>query len=371
MTVTMKSPVETLRVAVVCPVRFAQHGYIGGGTRYPLELARAMTEVAECDFLVFGPEEDEFIDPYGLRHIVTPHQFGTQVTADAVSIRMGRLISGYDIVHFHTVNKMAVAGAALTRLRRRRAVLTPLGGGGATGIGRRLGLNKLFAGFAMISQDTEVELPWVRGRPRQVVYGGGDPSGLRNRKGDVSRRARIVYVGRLSAHKGLDVLIHALPVDAELVICGQDLDGEYVSDLRRLASGKRVEFIPPADDEALGELYASSAVVVLPSVKRDFRGVEYPHPELLGLTLLEAMWHSTPVVASRVGGVPEIVRDGENGLLVEAGNVAELNAALTLLLEDGAVSSRLGSAGRRMVEKGFTWGSVAERVFRFYQSLAA
>ncbi len=357
-----------MRVAVVCPALFGPDGYIGGGTRYPLELARAMTRLAECDFLVFGAKQDEFVDPFGLRHVITPHQFGKRPTPDAFSIRMGRLISGYDIVHFHTVNKMAVAGAALTRLRNHQAVLTPLGGGGATGIGR-LGFSRLFAGFAVISEQTEIELPWIRERPRQLVYGGGNASGFQDPRVPTSCTDRVTCIGRISAHKGIDVLIRALPSGAELVICGQVLDEEYAAHLRRLATGKRVEFLPPADDEALGELYASSGIVVMPSVNRDFRGQHYPHPELLGLVLLEAMWHSTPVVASRVGGIPEIVHHRENGILVPPGDVDELERALVFLLEDSALRARLGSAGREMVETGFTWGLVAERVFRFYCSL--
>ncbi len=118
----------------------------------------------------------------------------------------------------------------------------------------------------------------------------------------------------------------------------------------------------------LSDLYASATVSVLPSVLRDFRGISHEHPELLGLVLLEAMWHSTPVVASNVGGVPEIVSDGKTGLLVDPGRPDLWRNALLKLLEDPTLACRMGGAGRRTVEERFTWHEVTRNTIDFYRS---
>jgi glycosyltransferase involved in cell wall biosynthesis len=327
-----------------------------------------MNRVTNTDFYVFGADDADFVDPFGLRKVVVGGRAGKAPNADAFSARMARLVSDYDVVHFHTVNKMAMAGAVLARLRRRPALLTPLGGGGRTGIGP-LHLDGLFAGFPVISQYSKIECPWVHRRPSTVIYGGGDAAGFGEPPVRARQDDRITCVGRISAHKGVDVLIRALPAGAELVVCGQILDQEYASHLQHLARGKRVEFVAAADDDVVSELYATSAAVVLNSLHEDFRGAKHRHPELLGLVLLEAMAHSTPVVGSRVGGVPEIVEHGVNGFLVDPGDVGDLEGTLSRLLEDSSLRSRMGSAGRRMVDERFTWASVAERVLAFYDSL--
>jgi glycosyltransferase involved in cell wall biosynthesis len=221
----------------------------------------------------------------------------------------------------------------------------------------------------VISEYSKVECPWVNRRPSKVIYGGGNAAGFGDLPIRTRQENRITCVGRISAHKGVDVLIRALPAGAELVVCGQILDQEYANHLRGLAKGKRVEFVPPADDEVVSELYGSSAVVVLNSVHVDFRGTHHRHPELLGLVLLEAMAHGTPVVGARVGAVPEIVEHGVNGFLVSPGDEGELRAALSQLLEDAALRSRMGAAGRRMVEHRFTWAAVAGHLQDFYDSV--
>lgn len=365
-TTRLSSRSGEMRVAIVCPVSFSLDGFVGGGTRYPEELARAISKRTSCDFFVFGTKDDSFVDQHGLTHHLRRMPGGSP-NADAFSLATLRQLHGYDVVHFHTVNKMAIAGAALLRSLRRKVFLTPLGGGQRTGLGR-LRLDRLFTGFPVISDYTRVECPWVHRRPNTVIYGGGDAAGFPpNPVLQPRPSGPIVAIGRISAHKGLDVLIQALPPGRQLLICGHVLDHEYASHLRRLAAGKQVDFLPPADDRTISDLYSRAAVVVLPSLHGDFRGVTHRHPELLGLVLLEAMWHGVPVVASRAGGIPEIVIDGENGLLVRPGDAQALRLALTRLLEDSPLSSRLGQRGRELAESRYTWAHVAERTLSFYR----
>ena len=135
--------------------------------------------------------------------------------------------------------------------------------------------------------------------------------------------AEVLFAGRLSPEKGIEELVAASD-GMNLVVAG---DGP-LRDLVPNALG----FVPHAE---LEKLYARAAVVVLPS-----------HREGLPLCVIEAMAHGKPVVASAVGGIPELVRDGETGFLVAPGDVAGLRAALERLLGDSGLRRRMGATGR-------------------------
>jgi starch synthase len=93
--------------------------------------------------------------------------------------------------------------------------------------------------------------------------------------------------------------------------------------------------------------------------------------ELLGLAVLEAMASGTPVVASRVGGLAEVVQDGETGFLVPSGDVGALRERLEQVLGDPGLARRLGANARQVVLERFTWDRVAERCLAAYSGLVA
>jgi glycosyltransferase involved in cell wall biosynthesis len=111
------------------------------------------------------------------------------------------------------------------------------------------------------------------------------------------------------------------------------------------------------DDAELTQLYSACDALALPSLSDNFPN-----------TALEAMACGLPVVASRAGGIPEIVRDGENGLLAEAGNAAELAQRLESLLADVALRSRLGANARRTVAALCDERTVADSYARVYRA---
>jgi starch synthase len=145
----------------------------------------------------------------------------------------------------------------------------------------------------------------------------------------------------------------------ELVLCASSPDTpELQARLAAAVVGRpRIRWINamlPVDEVV--QLYSHAAVFVCPSIYEPF-----------GLINLEAMACSTPVVASRVGGIPEVVVDGETGLLVEPGDPAALAAALRRVLDDPARAARMGEAGRRRVEAHFSWDRIADRTLEVYQ----
>jgi starch synthase len=77
----------------------------------------------------------------------------------------------------------------------------------------------------------------------------------------------------------------------------------------------------------------------------------------------------TPVVATRVGGIKEVVVDGETGLLVPPGDPVRLGRALSRILEDPRLAARMGEAGRKRVLQHFTWDRIAEKTLKLYRSL--
>ncbi len=108
------------------------------------------------------------------------------------------------------------------------------------------------------------------------------------------------------------------------------------------------------------QLYSHAAAFVCPSIYEPF-----------GLINLEAMACGTAVVASRVGGIPEVVVDGETGWLVEPGDAPALGQALRAALADPARARSMGEAGRRRVEAHFAWDRIAERTLEVYRHAIA
>lgn len=173
----------------------------------------------------------------------------------------------------------------------------------------------------------------------------------------------LLHVGRLAPVKGQRELIEALPRlghDAAVaVLVGKDLEtaGAYERELESLAAavGVRDRVVLAGYRSDVAALLAAADVFVLPS-----------RVEGLPLTVLEAMAAARPVVATRVGGTPEAVVDGETGLLVPPGDVEALAAALDSLLGDSDLARRLGEAGRRRVEERFTSAAMNEQVLDSY-----
>jgi glycosyltransferase involved in cell wall biosynthesis len=181
-------------------------------------------------------------------------------------------------------------------------------------------------------------------------------------------REGILFVGRLVPRKGLDVLLDALKLVRQplaLHVVGVPAEQDYEDRVRRAARAveratpHRVEFLGPRDPGSLRDLYQRAALVVCPSLIEPF-----------GIVALEAMSCGATVVASRVDGLPEVVEDGESGVLVPPGNPAALAMELERLLVDGDLAARLGRQARARVLACFTWERVAALVDNVYQSVA-
>jgi glycosyltransferase involved in cell wall biosynthesis len=165
--------------------------------------------------------------------------------------------------------------------------------------------------------------------------------------------------GTITAYKGVDTLLQAWPAvlervpDARLTIAGSfsaDVDAaELRARVARLAGVELdARYVPLAE---VSQLFARSRCVVLPYKRSSQSGVAH-----LAHTL------HRPVVATRVGDIPEVVRDGESGLLVEPDDPSGLADALVRLLTDADLAARLGAAGAGALARGASWDQVADLV---------
>jgi len=178
---------------------------------------------------------------------------------------------------------------------------------------------------------------------------------------------RILFVGRLIERKGLPYLIEALgglrqhlPAALDIVGTGsQQAALEQVAAERGVADV--VRFLGRVSNSELARLYASCDVFVLPSIV-DSHG----DTEGLGVVLLEAMSYGRPVVATDVGGIPDIVLDERTGLLVPQKDAPALAHAMRRLLANRALAKRLGAGGRDHVRAHFSWPSIVDRVLALY-----
>ena len=363
---------DKMRVVHVAPTLFGRKGLFGGGERYPLELGRALARHVDCELVSFGQEAGSWSDAGGLRiRILRSITFLGGHPAHPLARGLGRAVSGADIVHAHQLRSTPTRMAALhARIRRIPTAVTDhgLGGGNWAGL-----LPRLFDRFLTVSAYSARELAAPAARSR-VVYGWADPARFWPEPG--APRRGVLFVGRLTPHKGVDRLIEALPEDAELRVVGStghDPDPperDYPQLLRSLAARRRVEFLGAVPDADLPALYRGAQVLVLPSVHVTCYGREIPVSELLGLSCIEAMASGTPVVASSLGGLPEVVDHGVTGFLVEPGNSSELRERLAQILGDRRLAERLGQNARERFLEKFTWEACAERCLSAYSELA-
>jgi alpha-maltose-1-phosphate synthase len=183
-------------------------------------------------------------------------------------------------------------------------------------------------------------------------------------------RPAVVFVGRVTRQKGLPVLLRAaqqLDPSAQLVLCaGQADTAELAAEVAGLAAQLRdtrsgvVWIEKMLDKEEVVQILSHATAFVCPSTY-----------EPLGIVNLEAMACGTAVVASRVGGIPEVVEDGETGLLVPASDPPALARALNALISDPARAKAMGERGRHRAAAEFSWGAIAAQTAQLYAELAS
>ena len=171
----------------------------------------------------------------------------------------------------------------------------------------------------------------------------------------------VLFAGRLATNKGLSDLISAMDLvnqkSVDLVITGADMGLGKQLEKEALEKGVRMHRLGHIDDETYRSVLAAAEMLVLPS--------EY---EAFGIVLLEAAAAETAVIGTNVGGIPEAMSPGNNGLIVEYNDVDNLSKSIATLLDDAKMCKEMGKAGR-VWAKNFSWDSILKELEQEYSSI--
>ena len=356
-----------MKVVHVVPGLFRKEGgVLGGAERYVAELARHMAERVPTRLVTFGPR-DEVRREGKLDIFVTKPITQIRCTyGNPLSFRFLRWVLDADIVHCHQHHVFPTSLCALLAVvTRQRVFMTDLGGGGWD-ISGYISTDRFFQGELHLSQYSR-RIRGSRQKNQYVIFGGVDTEKFKP-SSRIRRTRRLLYVGRLLPHKGVDLLIEALTPSMELDVVGQPLDTSYLEVLKTLAHGKKVSFHFDVSDPELIEFYQRAAAIVLPSLYRDRFSATTLVPELLGQTLLEGMACGAPALCTDVASLPEIVRDGIEGYIVAPNDVVAMRSGLERLTQSEAASLQMGARARKRVLQEFTWPTVVDRCLNIYES---
>jgi len=241
----------------------------------------------------------------------------------------------------------------------------------------RFWLNRLSSKIIFVDRDTKEQLLGNGLRDRvEVVYNGVDTGRFRPFESDffskminIDRDKLLIgYIGQITERKGLEYLIKALPLIRKktssfklLMIGGHKVeDEEHFSKIKGMIKGLSLEndvyFTGVVED--VSSAINNLDIIVLPSLE-----------ERCSRSLIESLACGKPVVATRVGGTPEIIEDGLNGFLVNPKDPEEIAEAVLKLLEDGGLRLRMGKEGRLKAEKVFDLGKNLTRMREVYLNL--
>ena len=177
----------------------------------------------------------------------------------------------------------------------------------------------------------------------------------------------ILYVGRIDdPRKNLSLLLRAVErvinhykIEADLLLVGKGDPTVVLRLAKRLGIEGKLHLTGYVSDACLRAFYSLCDVFVLPSLQ-----------EGLGLTLLEAMSYGRPVIATRVGGIVEFLKQGKTGYLVEVGDLEKLAASISNILTDKEIAKKFGTYNQTYVQEHFSWEKCAKETLALYERLS-
>lgn len=360
---------------------------VGGAPVYTMELAKALANLGVKPTVLTHahpglPEEGEFggVKVKRLKGFVMPRL--NRALSAGLARRLHRCIKfdGYDVVHGQDLySPMALQSVYSARRCGIPPVLTCHSIHETSSFWRLVYRPLVFtmerADRVVAVCDATKKFCRALGVPDHkivVIPNGTDPSGnlaidrpsARARIG-IKQEPLVVTAIRLVKRKGPEHLVvafskivKALP-DAKLMIAGRGPEAENLQILvKKLGIQNSVFMLGFLPHEKVMELIAAADVFVLPSIV-----------EACPIALLEAMAAGAPTVCTRVGGIPEIVKDGVNGLMVQPGDEGALADAILHILNDDKLAERIRANGLKIVREGLSWERTAERTLAVYETV--
>jgi glycosyltransferase involved in cell wall biosynthesis len=234
-----------------------------------------------------------------------------------------------------------------------------------------LGLKAISKDINAFVTHTELEKSWlesigIASEKIAIIRFPAIPSELLNFKTNVDIMGDVLYLGRIVPRKGVHILIKALSIVKQRIpniratIAGP-ADPRYLKKLKKLVKESGLEnnvtFLGPVEEEKKYHIIKAHRILVFPSLK-----------DLHPIVLLEAQALGVPVIASRVGAIPEIIRNGETGILIERGNVLELAKVIELLLRSFDLYYQC-SKKATMLASSFTYENLISHLETYYRML--
>jgi glycosyltransferase involved in cell wall biosynthesis len=199
-----------------------------------------------------------------------------------------------------------------------------------------------------------------------IVANGVPDPGPKPLPANAPAKLNILFAGVVDQRKGVGDLLNALGLpnlrqfEWQLTIAGSGEIDAHRQLAEQLGIAERVTFLGWVDLDQISRLMRTADVFVLPSYK-----------EGLPMAIIEAMANALPVVSTPVGSIPDMVRDGETGLLVPAGNPAALSDALLKLLQSPELRAKIGTAARQLYLRDLTVSSMCDRLETIFNGLTA
>ena len=366
----------------------------GGAGVHVDYLSRSLAKIAEVEVRCFGKDRPgpegvkvRAYEPWDYAEQAEDRRFAKALAPLSVSLAMMKEPIASDVVHCHTWYTF-MAGFYAKQLYARPLVTTihslePLRPWKEEQLGNAYKLSSWMERTGVeasdrviaVSKEMKKDILECYNIPEErvsVVHNGIDLDEYKRVESDTARQEYgiwddyILFVGRMSRQKGIFHLLEAvegLPEDVQVVLCAgapdtEEVEREVVEKAAKWRNVRLIREMVPKDK--IIELYSHARVFCCPSIYEPF-----------GIINLEAMACETPVVASAVGGITEVVVDGETGFLVEPGNSCMLSRALRELLSNEGLAQAMGKAGRQRVERLFSWDSIARQALGLYKELAA
>jgi glycosyltransferase involved in cell wall biosynthesis len=197
-----------------------------------------------------------------------------------------------------------------------------------------------------------------------VIYNGVDLEVFYPRHELFVQRKRILFTGRIIARKGIETLVHAIPMviaehpDAFFVFAGAGRYGPYIELMRELGISKNNYEFVSVSYEQMGGLYRDSSIYVLPS-----------HYESYPMSILEAAASGLPIVSTNIEAISSLVNHGKNGFLISPGDHKALAGYINQLLNNEDMLQKMGAASRQIAEESFSYSKMAIKTLEVYKKV--